>query len=118
MKDTCITIWIVMILAITMFVVFSVKFANAEPQSAVIDINCKDVPDSLVKSGYDVFPLYGYNEWGEGIVVFKAEDLECPYGTRKRYPRPMVILDTSPQMIECECWTVKTVCDTVYAKEE
>ena len=111
----CISVLLLMIL----LTLIDIKEAvSAEPQHAVIEINCKDVPDSLVKSGYDTFPLYGYDEWGNGIVVIKAKELECPEGTRKRYPQPMIILASNPEMIECECWTVKTVCDTVYAKEE
>ena len=102
-------------------VVLGIDCANAADHaidSTMTLANCRDVPDSCVLRGYEVAALILYDEWGDPYVADEETCLSCPAGTRKMGGNTAFYLTSNPPMREVSCWTIKTVCDTVWTKEE
>jgi len=79
------------------------------------DIKCKDVPDSIVVSGkLWRGALILYDEWYNPYVAQEEVPCNCPEGTRAMW-QSMVINASYPASRWYDCWSIKTVCDTIWA---
>jgi len=102
---TFLTLIMVMLLGLTM----------AWGQDYEKDIKCKDVPDSIVVSGKLWWgALILYDEWYNPYVAQEEVPCNCPEGTRAMW-RGMGINASNPASRWYDCWSIKTVCDTVWA---
>lgn len=113
---TLVAVIVALLVALILLDTSEANAADHAIDSTMTLVNCRDVPDSLVKRGLDHGDYVIMDEWGEFERVIPGDTCVCPEGTRKKYSLSINASDPPSQWVEC--WTVKTVCDTVWTKEE